>query len=120
MKKMFLVLAVLLTVVVAAFADNKICKTYDNGSEGGIYVSVTSKRVEKKDITVAEYDNTITVMSNGNKMRVIECKIKYGKKTVSGETGYILEEYGQHTEVFRTAERSLTPKDIYVKAEGCN
>ena len=122
MKKIMLMLAMLATIVGLAFADNKICELFDNGSKGGIYVTVTSQKIEKKDPTLTEYDNTITVMSNGNKMRVIECKIDkgYGRRVSYGETGYILTEYGSHQEVFRTAERPLTTNQIHVKAEGCN
>lgn len=122
MRKFVLVLAVLVATVGMAFAENKLCMPFDNTPGGGIYVNVSSVRVKKEDITVAEYDNTITVMSNGNKMRIIECKIDRGNngRGSYGKTGYVLEPYGEHTEHFTTYERPLKPEQVHVKGEGCN
>ena len=56
-----------------AIAENKICKIFDNRSNGGITVVVKSEKdPNDRDVTIQDYINTIKIMSNGNKMRIIE------------------------------------------------
>ena len=123
MRKLFLFLSVLLTVVSICFANNKKCETFDNGLKGGLAVFVSSEKdPNDRDVSVQDYINTITIASNGNKMRIITCQIKIGGKWTSAydPLGIVIEPYDKYSFEFKTSAKKLSSDDIKVTAEGCN
>lgn len=123
-KNLIAVLIVLMTMVGIAFAQNNACVEYKNGY--GLSVFVDSKEdTDDTDYTIIDYINTITVTSNGNKMRVNSVKIKKGNEKM--ETikncpilGKIIEPYGGIQFTYKTHGRELKAEDVEIKAEGCN
>ena len=122
MKKSLLFISLLfVTVVGVVFAENNICKVYTNNN--GLSVFVESKKDPKdKDLSVQDYLNVITIASNGNKMRIIDCQIRSGNKwkSVSKPLGKILEPYGDYKFEWKSSFNGLKRDDIKVTAEGCN
>ena len=61
-----------------AIAENKICKIFDNRSNGGITVVVNSKKdPNDKDITIRDYINTIKKYSIEEKIKKQNIKNYY-------------------------------------------
>lgn len=121
-KKIIMGLFVLATVIGIAIAENKICKIFDNRSNGGITVVVNSKEdPNDKNITIQDYINTIKIMSNGNKMRITDCRITRGKGSkIYDAIGKIIEGYGEVTVEYKSYKKGLSSDEIIVTAEGCN
>ncbi len=101
-KKIIMGLFVLTAVIGMGFAENKICKIFNNSPNGGITVVVEPKNIK--------------IMSNGNKMRITDCKTENGRR-FSEAIGKIIEEYGEIT-VKNICDSSSVK--IIVTAEGCN
>ena len=121
MKKNVLIVLMLLSLSISVvFAANNVCTIFSKGN--GLSVFVTSKEdPNDKDLSVQDYINTITITSNGNKMRIIDCQIRHGKKweSVTQPLGEIIEPYGKYTFPYKTSFRGLKRDDIEVTAEGC-
>lgn len=123
-KNLIAVLIVLMAMVGIAFAQNNACVEYKNGY--GLSVFVDSKEdPDDTDYTIMDYINTITVTSNGNKMRVNSVKIKKGNgkmETIKNcpILGKIIEPYGEIQFTYKTHGRELKAEDVEIKAEGCN
>jgi len=122
-KKLLLVAIVLFAFCFATFARNRACVDYDNNY--GVSVFVESwKDPNDTDITIQDYINKITVISNGNKMVIRSVKIKNGRGQFENVKcpilGEILEPYGAVTFTYKTHDRTLSSADIEVKTQGCN
>lgn len=122
-KKLLLVAIVLFAFCFASFARNRACVDYDNNY--GVSVFVRSwEDPNDKDITIQDYINEITVVSNGNKMVIRSVKIKngYGKfeDVECAILGTILKPYEAVKFTYKTYNRTLSSADIEVKTQGCN
>ena len=122
MKKKLLFGFLMAMICGIAIAENKICKIFDNRSNGGITVVVKSEKdPNDRDVTIQDYINTIKIMSNGNKMRITDCRITRGKGSKIYEAiGKIIEGYGEVTVECKSYNKGLSSDEIIVTAEGCN
>lgn len=123
-KKLLLVAIVLFAFCFASFAQNKACVDYENGRGLAVFIS-SMQDPSDTDPTVVDYINTITVSSNGNKMRIISVGIKDSKGRIQylyscPILGKIIEPYGSVQFTYKTHNGGLKANSVIVKAEGCN
>ena len=122
MKKKLFVLLLLSTIIGIAFAENNMCETFTNNKGLSVFIEDAYKDPNDTDKTIQDYVNVIVIASNGNKMRIIDCKIKSGTKwnVAAKPLRQILEPYGEYRFEYITHGKKLTRDDVQVTAEGCN
>lgn len=122
MKKFILTFAILVNFVGMIFADNNICEIFTNDKGLSVFIERSYKDPNDTDITIQDFINVIVITSNGNKMRITDCKVKSGKNwnVVVEPLRKILEPYGEYKFEYISHGKKLSRMDVQVVAEGCN